>query len=67
MDWNFPKPMTIRCSDYGKVFDAVLTSKALHEFACPDCGKVEVYHLSAMKEKVNAAYGKLFRKAGGRI
>jgi phage FluMu protein Com len=59
--WKFPMPMTIRCYRCGKVYEAVLTSEAPHEFPCPVCGKVEVYDLGAMKEKVMAGMGKRSR------
>ena len=59
---RFPMPMTIRCYQCGKVYDVVLTSEQLHECPCPACGKVEVYHLDALKEKVIAANAKRIRK-----
>lgn len=51
MELPFPMPMTIRCYQCGKVYDAVLTSEETHEFPCPACGKVEVYNLAALREK----------------
>ena len=62
LEWHFPMPMTIRCYQCGKVYEVVLVSEERHEFPCPACGKVEVYHLSALKEKATAAYAKILRK-----
>ena len=59
---KFPAPMTIRCYQCGKVYEAVLTSEEPHEFHCPDCGKIEVYDLSALSKKATAAYEKLIRR-----
>jgi predicted RNA-binding Zn-ribbon protein involved in translation (DUF1610 family) len=65
MELRFPMPMTIRCYRCGKVYDVVLTSEEPHNFPCPDCGRVEVYDLAALKKKVIAANEKLLRKLGG--
>ena len=59
---KFPAPMTIRCYQCGKVYEVVLTSEEPQEFHCPDCGKIEVYDLSALRKKATAAYEKLIRK-----
>jgi predicted RNA-binding Zn-ribbon protein involved in translation (DUF1610 family) len=64
MEWQFPMPMTIRCYGCGKVFDVVFTSDERHEFPCPDCGKVEVFDLGALKEKFIAGNAKMMRKWG---
>ena len=61
LEWHFPMPMKIRCYQCGKVYEAVLTSEEPHEFPCPACGKVEVYDLGAMKEKVMAVMRKRSR------
>ena len=58
-------PMTIRCFKCGEVFEVAFTSEERHEFPCPACGKVEVYDLSALREKA-AAYAKKLRKMGNR-
>lgn len=55
-------PMTIRCYDCGKVYEVVFTSEERHNFPCPACGKVEVYALRALKEKVAAANERIIRK-----
>src|SRR5262249_6384948 len=65
LGWQFPMPMTIRCYQCGKVYEAVLTSEEPHEFPCPACGKVEVYDLGAMKEKAMAFMRKRIRKSSG--
>jgi predicted RNA-binding Zn-ribbon protein involved in translation (DUF1610 family) len=64
MEWSFPMPMTIRCFKCGKVFEMAFTSEERHEFPCPACGEVEVYDLSAMREKAAAAYAKRIRTSG---
>jgi len=65
MDWQFPMPMTIRCYKCGKVFEVVFASEERHEFPCPACGEIEIYELGAIKEKMAAAYAKMFRESGG--
>jgi predicted RNA-binding Zn-ribbon protein involved in translation (DUF1610 family) len=64
MELHFPMPMTIRCYGCGKVFDIVLTSEDSHEYPCPACGKVEIFGLGALKEKVVAGNEKIIRKLG---
>lgn len=66
MELHFPMPMMIHCCQCGKVYDVVLTSEAPHDFPCPACGKIEVYHPGALKAKVIAANKKLLRELGGR-
>ncbi len=56
--------MTIRCYGCGKVFEVVLTSEDSREYPCPACGRVEVFGLGALKQKVMAANEKMFRKLG---
>jgi len=65
MRLRFPMPMTIRCYQCGKVYDVIFTNDEVHEFHCPACGKVEVYHLSAFYEKMMAACAKMIRKMSG--
>ena len=60
MELRFPIAMTIRCYQCGKVYEAAFTSEERHEFPCPVCGKVEVYNLGAMREKV----AEIMRKRG---
>lgn len=62
MSFQLPMPMTIRCYQCGKVYEAVLTSDEPHEFPCPACGKIEVYALGALREKAAAVEAKLIRK-----
>ena len=54
--------MTIRCYGCGKVFEVRLLSDDLHEFPCPACGKVEVFDLGALKQRVT----EIIRKKGNR-
>ncbi len=64
--FRFPIAMTIRCYECGKVFDAVLTSKASHDFPCPVCGKVEVFDLAQWERKAIAWNKKMLRQSRGR-
>lgn len=66
MELHFPMPLTIRCYQCGKVYDVALTSEEPQEFPCPACGKLEVFAVGALKEKVLSANQRLFRSLGGR-
>jgi phage FluMu protein Com len=65
LKWHFPMPMTIRCFQCGKVFEVASTSEERHEFPCPACGKIEVYNLGAIKDRVAEAEAKKIRKSSG--
>ncbi len=64
MSWRFPMPMTIRCYGCGKVFDVLVTDRDSHDYACPACGKVEVFDLGAWEKKAIAWNQKMLRKSG---
>ncbi len=63
MEMRFPITLTIRCYACGKVFDAVISSEDTREYPCPACGKVEVFGLGALKQKVVAANQKMILKS----
>jgi len=65
MKWNFPMTMTVRCYECGEVYDVVLTGKDAKKYACPACGKVEVFDLGAWEEKAIAWNQKMMRRAWG--
>ena len=64
---DFPKNMLIYCNGCGKHFDIVINDAGPNSYACPACGKAQIFDFKALIDQVMQQAKNLSSKKRGRL